>query len=356
MSDQDLLLGLDEEDEVKPKTKEEIEKEKERRKQKRLDIRAIEFDWIFNTTEGVAFLKTLAETDSIELFSLTVIRHIIRFMWGYYRRYIVISLLFPFLAYLTLFCFYTTWIHKKKVDFNDGHFEGYGLANFIMIIFILLFNVYFAYYETRQILFHKLNYFTSFWNMMDISSITLNTVIVISDLAELNEKDLNTMMGWAVLLLWLKLFYFGRIFESTAATIRMVIEITYDMKYFLFVFMLTVAGFGNCFMILARNYGTAEMFTGQTYWRAFIYSYNQALGNFDTSAYKDTDQYYLFFIWFLNTMITLIIFLNLLIAIMGDTFDRVQETVENNTLKELAQIMIENEMLFNRKVIFKDAK
>lgn len=136
----------------------------------------------------------------------------------------------------------------------------------------------------------------------------------------------------------------------------MVLEITFDMKYFLLIFMLAIAGFGNCFMILARNYGTDNMFTGQTYWRAFIYSYNQAMGNFDTDAYADSDKYYLFVIWFGNTMITLIIFLNLLIAIMGDTFDRVQETVENNMLKELANIMVENEMLLNRNKIFGDAK
>jgi hypothetical protein len=156
--------------------------------------------------------------------------------------------------------------------------------------------------------------------------------------------------------MWAKLFYFGRIFFSTAAMIRMVIEITYDMKYFLMVLLIAIAGFGNCFMILARNYDKEELFTGNNYWRSFIYAYNQALGEFDTEAFEDTDKYYLYFIWFLNTMISLIVFLNMLIAIMGDTFDRVQETSENNMLKELASIMVENEMLINRAAIFKDAK
>jgi hypothetical protein len=164
------------------------------------------------------------------------------------------------------------------------------------------------------------------------------------------------LYAWAVLIMWMKLFYFGRIFLSTAAMIRMVIEITYDMKYFLMILLLAIAGFGNCFMILARNYDKQEMFTGNNYWRSFLYAYNQALGNFDTEAYAEKDEYYLYFIWFLNTMIALIIFLNMLIAIMGDTFDRVQETSENNMLKELASIMVENEMLINRAAIFKDAK
>ena len=142
-----------------------------------LDIRAIEFDWIFNKTEGVQFLKTLASTDNIELFSLDLIKHIIRFCWGYYRKYIVIFLFIPYMIYITSFVLYSTWIHKEKIDRNNGNWESYGLANSIMVIFLLLMISYFSYYEIRQILFHKLSYFISFWNLVDISSLILNFVI-----------------------------------------------------------------------------------------------------------------------------------------------------------------------------------
>lgn len=127
------------------------------------------------------------------------------------------------------------------------------------------------------------------------------------------------------------------------------------MRWFLLVFLLAVSGFGNFFFIMARN--TEVLFTGGTYWRAFIYSYTLGLGEFDTDAFdEERDGHYLYFIWFLNTMIILIIMLNMLIAIMGDTFDRVQDTSENNMLQELANIMCENENLINRKSIFGDAK
>ena len=98
------------------------------------------------------------------------------------------------------------------------------------------------------------------------------------------------------------------------------------------------------------------MFTGNNYWKSFLYSYSQSLGDFDTDAYSGIDEYYLYIIWFLSTMVTLIIFFNLLIAIMGDTFDRVQEHAENNMLKELTYIMAENEILFNRSQVFGNAQ
>ena len=356
-SDQEMVENkdADKEKEKKKKTKEELEREKERRKQKRLDIRAIEFDWIFSTGEGTDFLSTLAYTDNIELFSLKLVRYIIRFLWSYYRMAIVMYLFIPYLIYFTLFILYATWIHDKAFDNNDGKFEGYGLVNTIMIIVLLILIVYFFYFEVRQIIFHKLMYFTSVWNVADLSTLILNSVILIGDLAGLRERYIVTLSGISVLMVWLKLFYFGRIFLSTAAMIRMILEIVADMKYFLLVLLLAIAGFGNCFFILARNF--SPMFTGDTWFRAFLYSYNIAMGEFNTDSFEDVDdEHLLYTLWFMNTMITLIIFLNLLIAIMGDTFDRVQETAENNKLKELASIMIENELLINRKSLFGDSK
>ena len=105
---------------------------------------------------------------------------------------------------------------------------------------------------------------------------------------------------------------------------------------------------------MARN--TSDPFTGNTYLRAFLYAYQLALGEFNTDDFDDDDKHLLNTMWFLNTMVTLIIFLNLLIAIMGDTFDRVQETSESNILKETASIMVENEFLINRERLFKGAK
>lgn len=53
---------------------------------------------------------------------------------------------------------------------------------------------------------------------------------------------------------------------------------------------------------------------------------------------------------------TTLILLNLLIAIMGDTFDRVQETYAANTSKELCTLMVENEVFVRRGFIFKNQK
>jgi hypothetical protein len=55
------------------------------------------------------------------------------------------------------------------------------------------------------------------------------------------------------LLLWIKLFYFLRTFESTARLIRMIIEIINDMKNFLIVLLICICGFTNGFYIIQQG-------------------------------------------------------------------------------------------------------
>ena len=64
------------------KSKEELELENERKQQKVLDIKAIEFDWIFKNKERSEFIKALSITNDLDLFSLNIIRTLIYFLWN----------------------------------------------------------------------------------------------------------------------------------------------------------------------------------------------------------------------------------------------------------------------------------
>ena len=136
--------------------------------------------------------------------------------------------------------------------------------------------------------------------------------------------------------------------------IKMTIAIFLNMKYFLLILLLAIMGFANVFYIIARN--AAEPFAGNNIFYAFIYSYGQGMGDFSTDGYDIRDELLIYIIWFIHTLVTMLILLNLLIAIMGDTFDQVQETSDQNILKDLAGIMVENEILLNRNLVFKNQK
>lgn len=158
--------------------------------------------------------------------------------------------------------------------------------------------------------------------------------------------------------MWLRLFYFGRMFSSTATIVRMIIEISIDMIPFLVIVFILLAGFTNAFFIIANNTeGGGNRFTGDNFGVAFTYTWQQGVGQFDISNFAINNYEELVYVlWLLCTFLFLIVFLNLLIAVLSDSFDKIQETLENNLLKELSIMMKDNEILLNRNKVFKEVK
>ena len=220
----------------------------------------------------------------------------------------------------------------KQDEYEDNPWEDSYVFVWVNLGFAcasLFFVALFSYVEFWQLCFHKLNYFLSFWNLVDLGSLILNAVVVILDLVNKNTLDANSVAGVAVLIMWAKLFYFLWFFNATAHLIRMIIEIWSDIWYFVVVLMLAILAFANSFYILSRNSkDMSEPFSGSTLPLSFIYSWKMGTGDFDTTAFATKDETLIWVLWFLNTLIINIIFFNLVVALMGDTFERVQETAE----------------------------
>ena len=60
-------------------------------------------------------------------------------------------------------------------------------------------------------------------------------------------------------------------------------------------------------------------------------------------------------IFLLASLFVCVVILNLLIAIMGDTFGRVLENITNLNTREKVMMIAENEFVFNRRELFKDS-
>jgi hypothetical protein len=324
---------------------------------KRVSIKGIEFDWIFTGDKALELLKNLSDSE-VHIFGQSIIKDIVLFQWKYFKRVIILKLFLPYVIYFVLFCMYTTWLLERRFTeiSEDGKDGGkYDITCYAIGSIILLFNVFWAYVELRQILFHGLDYLMEFWNMLDLFTVFMNTTVVIMNFADASFENTNRVAAISVLVLYFKLFYFLRIFFATAYLVRMIIEIIKDMQFFVGVLMIATIAFGNAFYILGRN-SEGENLAGDNVIDAFIFSYKMGLGDFITDGFGTRDEEILWIFFLLNSLIILIVLLNLVIAIMGDTFDRVQETQENSMLKELTNMIRENEFLFSRSRAFKKAK
>ena len=74
-----------------------------------------------------------------------------------------------------------------------------------------------------------------------------------------------------------------------------------------------------------------------------------SLGDFNTNDFMKTkDETAALLVWLLATLTMLVVLLNMLIAVMGDTFNRVQASSDGSMLMEITSMMQENAFLLNR--------
>jgi hypothetical protein len=219
--------------------------------------------------------------------------------------------------------------------------------------------IYFFYVESIQFLKEPRGYFTEFWNACDIVNYNLCLLVILMDASNAEVAMIRPIASICVIILWIKLFYFLRVFESTSKLIRMIFEIVNDMKNYLIVLSIGIFGFANGFYILSQNQQGLDPFAGETFLGSVIYSYRFTLGDFSTDDFNSlapVDTILVWIIFIIASMFMVIILLNLLIAIMGDTFGRVLENVTNLTVREKVMLVSENESLFDREDQFKNSQ
>jgi len=147
--------------------------------------------------------------------------------------------------------------------------------------------------------------------------------------------------------MWLKLLYFMRIFSNTGYLIRMIIIVIRDMKSFLLVLLIGLVAFGDTFLSIAKGNEDigATIFT-DNFVGSIIYTYNIILGGFDMGDYEDSFAYVLAVtIFILCTVFNMIVMLNLLIAIISESFANVNSNAKNAMYQEMAALVAENNYL-----------
>ena len=115
---------------------------------------------------------------------------------------------------------------------------------------------YFILVEIKQFLKDKIEYISSFWNYTDllINSFCLNVFIL--DIIGGMQYLLRPIASSTLIIVWVKLFYYMRAYDSTSQLIRMIIETVKDIRYFLFVLLIGIFGFAGGFYILQFGLAT----------------------------------------------------------------------------------------------------
>ena len=140
----------------------------------------------------------------------------------------------------------------------------------------------------------------------------------------------------ATLLLWMKFLYFLRTRKEFGYLIRMIGQVVRDMIPFLVVMGVLVTSFSESIYALDRNKFYADH-VHLTFFESFEFIYFNALGSLTMVGFEDDILVWILF--FLCSLINLTVMLNLLIAIISETYDKVASTQDEFALQERAGVV-----------------
>ena len=252
------------------------------------------------SVKGEEIMKLLSDKKFLSLMDIPFIKYFVMYQWLNVKKKIQRKLLFPFLSLLLLFTVYAIYFVNYSslapVADNDGVWGWikliFNYSNIGLLSGVLL---YFLFVEAKQLIRDPGDYVTSFWNLSDLISYLMCLAVIVFDQLGVPKTLLRPTSAICLIVLWIRMFYFLRVFESTARLIRMIIEIVNDMKNYLVVLFIGILGFTGGLFILQQGLTTTEengdvvqnLFVGTDAFQAFIYTYRMALGDFQLDNFND---------------------------------------------------------------------
>ena len=189
------------------------------------------------------------------------------------------------------------------------------------------------------------NYFSakgsaSLENILSLSYVTCIALFTLSHCLSFPFERM--FLGMASLVAYSYLFFFLLAYRLTGPMVIMIFTmLTNDVFIFIIIYSVFVFGFGQAFFVLLDGHGTDGFLASMK--TCFVAS----LGDFDISAFSDSSfQSVTVILLIIYVVVVSILLINLLIAMMGNTYGRINEEADNTWQLEQARIIfaIENEM------------
>jgi len=206
-------------------------------------------------------------------------------------------------------------------------------ASLLSITFLLL--------ECVQVAVERLDYFKSGWNVMDITGhfgVLASTFFTVFYTPSFSLP--STVRAWTSVILWTGNLAYLRPYGWSGPLVRMVVQIVKDMIPFVVVLVVLMFGFVGGFASLLQ---TEDAFQGAG---ALLTVFAMMLGDFDIGNFEGNANSLGMFVLYMGLVV--IVLLNLLIAIMGDSYDRVRENQMVEGLKLRAETLVGMDRLYGR--------
>ena len=191
--------------------------------------------------------------------------------------------------------------------------------------------------------------YRSSWAYFRDKTRLFNLITPILLLTSIYNKDSQEVYFWNIqmftaLCVWFRFLLYLRTIKRFSWLIRMITETVSDMKIFLVVFFIGAIAFADAFVSIAEKIriksGDAKDESEdyydsyfEAYVDAFKTSFTAALGDFTLMGIENYDNLD-WFVFILLCIFNIIVLLNLLIAIISETFTKISDTQTEHRYKE----------------------
>mmetsp|Transcript_28847 Transcript_28847/g.28531 ORF Transcript_28847/g.28531 Transcript_28847/m.28531 type:complete len:529 (+) Transcript_28847:1846-3432(+) len=279
----------------------------------------ISLNTIAGSKESIDFLESLLKCSNKEVLRTKFISVLLEKKWKNIRYILITQALF-FITYLVLLSTYTLgYLYDKE---------------FLVPIFTI--NLLLLMYEIYQMVVCGFGYFKEVWNYFDIFRCVL-TIIYSYLVWDDDTGDVTqSLLVILTLISWMRGITFFSIFEDTRYMIQLLTEVFMDIKSFLMLLFYSTLAFAFVFISIEVSKKPDSEFG------SFLSnSYLLDLGDFGTDSFSGLE----WAIFFIASVINPLVMMNLLISIIGDTYDRVQEGIVIADKMELIELILEGETL-----------
>jgi WD40 repeat protein len=278
----------------------------------------IPLNYNFGSQESIEFLRSIYECSNEEIFRTPLIQEYLKFKWITARNFMAMQ------GFI-----YTVYVISilKHLLYKDDDFD---------VWFIFIMNCIIITFELFQMVTNKWEYLQDAWNYLDMVRNILCT-LYIYDISFNHSYYKYSILELLILVSMVRGIAYFRLFADTRYLINLLSEVVKDIRAFMA--LLVYAIFTNLVLVYIFSLKTADPDFG--WGKGLMKTYNMLFG--------DMEQPQDFVQWVtltMNMLIIPIIILNLLISILGDTYDRVQNGSTIADMKEILEMIIEVEQLF----------
>jgi hypothetical protein len=293
--------------------------------------------WFFEQ-EGKDFFQALIDSEDITLFSNVNLQRMIDFQWTIFIPFYRNRIVYPYL--LGCYLPFIVITLDNHVDDQGRTYMGLpGLFSFLVLGAYMYYALNLEWLEAKNQSF--LVYLKDVTTIMNLSAMLLVLVTFLFSIKTFyltkpdnraeNLLDLRLLFVFGILVLNLIMLYYIKVFDFWSTFVRSLVKIIYSslpLGACLAIFVITQS---LMFWILYQNQPEKTV----AFPMMLMDAYRLALGDFNILGdfENPVNKVAFWIIFFVGTLIQMLIILNMVIAVMSSAFDEVNATNEANIFK-----------------------